>query len=81
MYAPQKHIQSILLILSLLVLSCVPVFSQEGYRKPPKEVLDILAAPVTPTMSLSPTRDNILLITGLRYPPLSDLAEPYKTAG
>ena len=76
MYAPQRHIHSILLILSLLVLSGVPAVSQEGYRKPPKEVLDILAAPVTPTMSLSPTRDNILLITGLRYPPLSDLAEP-----
>jgi dipeptidyl aminopeptidase/acylaminoacyl peptidase len=50
--------------------------AQQGYKKPPKEVLDILNAPVTPTASLNPTRDTILLSTGLRYPPLADLAMP-----
>lgn len=50
--------------------------AQTGYKKPPKEVLDILNAPVTPTASLSPTRDNILLATGLRNPPLADLSQP-----
>ena len=50
--------------------------AQEGYKKPPKEVLDILNAPVTPTASVSPARDNVLLLTGLRYPPLADLAQP-----
>src|SRR5215212_4946550 len=50
--------------------------AQQGYKKPPKEVLDILNAPVTPAASVSPTRDNILLSTGLRYPPLADLAQP-----
>jgi len=51
-------------------------FAQESYKKPPKEVLDILNAPVTPNASVSPARDNILLLTGLRYPPLADLAQP-----
>ena len=51
-------------------------FAQQGYKKPPKEVLDILNAPVTPGISVSPTRDNIILATGLRYPPLADLAQP-----
>src|SRR4026208_183166 len=50
--------------------------AQQGYKKPPKEVLDILNAPVTPGASVSPTRDNMLLSTGLRYPPLADLAQP-----
>ena len=50
--------------------------AQEGYKKPPKEVLDVLNAPVTPNASVSPARDNILLLTGLRYPPLADLAQP-----
>ena len=50
--------------------------AQQGYKKPPKEVLDILSAPVTPTASISPTRDMLLLATGLRYPPLADLAQP-----
>src|SRR5215204_4808192 len=51
-------------------------FAQQGYKKPPKEVLDILNAPVTPGASISPTRDNMLLTKALRYPPLADLAQP-----
>src|SRR3954451_18073267 len=51
-------------------------FAQQGYKKPPKEVLDILNAPVTPGISVSPARDTIILTTGLRYPPLADLALP-----
>src|SRR5215212_8610155 len=64
-----------LTILALLLFAGI-TFAQQGYKKPPKEVLDILNAPVTPTALLSPTRDNILLATGLRYPPLADLAQP-----
>src|SRR5215217_4467420 len=64
-----------LAILALLLITHTSV-AQQGYKKPPKEVLDILNAPVTPTASISPTRDNIILSTGLRYPPLADLAQP-----
>ena len=64
-----------LAILALLVIADVS-FAQQGYKKPPKEVLDILHAPVTPGASVSPTRDNIILTTGLRYPPLADLSQP-----
>ena len=60
----------------VLLLLANAVLAQEGYKKPPKEVLDILNAPVTPGVSLSPTRDNVMLSTGLRYPPLADLAQP-----
>lgn len=62
-------------ILALLLIVNV-ANAQQGYKKPPKEVLDILHAPVTPTASLGPARDNVLLLTGLRYPPLADLAQP-----
>jgi dipeptidyl aminopeptidase/acylaminoacyl peptidase len=67
-----------LFLSSILVLLLVAITSeaQQGYRKPPKEVLDILNAPVTPGVSVSPTRDNMLLSTALRYPPLADLAQP-----
>ena len=62
---------------SILVIACASIaLAQQGYKKPPKEVLEILNAPVTPTALVSPTRDNILLSTGLRYPPLADLAQP-----
>lgn len=59
-----------------LFLCATNTLAQQNYKKPPKEVLDILHAPVTPGASVSPTRDNILLTTGLRYPPLADLAQP-----
>jgi len=64
--------------LSLVLVLLLAGFAaaQEGYKKPPKEVLDILSAPVTPTGSVSPARDVMLLATGLRYPPLADLAQP-----
>jgi dipeptidyl aminopeptidase/acylaminoacyl peptidase len=64
-----------LAVLTLLLVANIN-FAQQGYRKPPKEVLDILNAPVTPTAWVSPTQDNMLLSTGLRYPPLADLAQP-----
>jgi dipeptidyl aminopeptidase/acylaminoacyl peptidase len=65
-----------LLVSLILVIAAVTTVAQQGYKKPPKEVLDILNAPVTPGASVSPTRDNMLLTTGLRYPPLADLAQP-----
>lgn len=61
--------------LAIVLLAGVS-FAQQGYKKPPKEVLDILNAPVTPGISVSPARDNVILTTGLRYPPLADLAQP-----
>jgi dipeptidyl aminopeptidase/acylaminoacyl peptidase len=67
-----------LLWLSIIVFAfaAITTRAQQGYKKPPKEVLDILNAPVTPGASVSPTRDNMLLSTSLRYPPLADLAQP-----
>ena len=64
-----------LAMFALLLVGDV-TFAQQGYKKPPKEVLDILNAPITPGISISPTRDNVVLATGLRYPPLADLAQP-----
>jgi dipeptidyl aminopeptidase/acylaminoacyl peptidase len=68
--------RSLIVSLILIVLGGLNANAQQGYKKPPKEVLDILNAPVTPGASVSPTRDNLLLATALRYPPLADLAQP-----
>ncbi|MFI5175335.1 MAG: prolyl oligopeptidase family serine peptidase, partial [Terriglobia bacterium] len=65
-------------LLSLLMLSLLTslICAVDVYQKPPKEVLDILNAPPTPTIHVSPTKDRLLLITTLRYPPISDLSQP-----
>ena len=62
--------------LALLLLLFNFAAAQEAYKKPPKEVLDVLNAPVTPLVSISPTRDLLMLATGVRYPPIADLAQP-----
>ena len=51
-------------------------FGQGTYKQPPKEIMDVLHAPLAPNTSVSPTRDRIALLEPLRYPPISELAEP-----
>jgi len=53
-----------------------------GYDLPPQHVLDVLHAPAPARPSLSPTRDNALLVSWVQYPPIAQVAEPYlKLAG
>jgi len=52
------------------------VFAQQKYEKPPQEILDVLNAPLPPSLFLSPTRDMIVLAQPMIYPAISDLAEP-----
>ena len=66
-------IRSLLLSGLSLPLLCA---AQTAYQQPPPEVLAILNAPVTPEVSLSPTRDRLLLIDHERYPSITELARP-----
>jgi dipeptidyl aminopeptidase/acylaminoacyl peptidase len=49
---------------------------EEKYHKAPDPIAEILEAPALPTVSLSPARDRLILAQGVRYPSISDLAEP-----
>src|SRR5829696_3497840 len=71
----RSHNRFRLAVLAVLLIADVS-FAQQGYKKPPKEVLDILNAPTTPAASVSPTRDNLLLLTTRGNLPLADLAQP-----
>src|SRR4029077_10579698 len=53
-------------------------FAQDsaGYQRPPQAITDILNAPPTPLVSLSPTREYLLLIDRESYPPIADVAAP-----
>jgi len=65
-----------------LSLSSVALFSAEPYRKPQKDVMDILNAPGTPTLSVSPTHNYALSATPVGYPPIAELAQPmHRIAG
>jgi dipeptidyl aminopeptidase/acylaminoacyl peptidase len=46
------------------------------YRRPAPAILQVLEAPPTPMVVLSPTRDFIVLVHTSRYPPIADVAAP-----
>ncbi|MEO6589592.1 MAG: S9 family peptidase, partial [Pyrinomonadaceae bacterium] len=71
-----KSLQKICFIILLNLLFALGVFAQGTYKKPPQNVVDVLNAPVTPSTSVSPAKDKIALLEPLRYPPISELAEP-----
>lgn len=60
----------------LTVLALCAISFAQGYKKPPANIQEILDAPAIPATSISPTRDKIALLEPLRYPPISDLAQP-----
>src|SRR5437762_6152952 len=47
-----------------------------GYRRPPKAVTDVLDAPPPPAVVVTPTRDRLLLVQGVRYPSVAEVAAP-----
>jgi dipeptidyl aminopeptidase/acylaminoacyl peptidase len=60
------------------VIVCIgsAAFGQGSYKQPPKAVQDVLDAPAIPFTSVSPGRDKIALFDQLRYPPISEFAQP-----
>ena len=63
-------------IVILLSVTALVLSAAETYQKPPKPILDVMNAPVTPTLQLSPTRDFALQSQTIPYPPIAELAEP-----
>jgi dipeptidyl aminopeptidase/acylaminoacyl peptidase len=73
------RIKNRLIIYLLGAALLAPSFSghaQTPYQKPPKAVLDVLDAPESAFVSVSPSRDKMLLATPVRYPSIAELAEP-----
>ncbi|MDP8979167.1 MAG: prolyl oligopeptidase family serine peptidase [Acidobacteriota bacterium] len=64
-------------IRTLIFLAALSLSAAElTYQKPPQVVEDVLNAPATPVLSLSPARTHVILAQPLRYPPIADLAQP-----
>ena len=59
-----------------LALWSAPVFAQQGYQKPPQEVLDVLNAPLPPSPFRSPDNREVVFAQWVRYPAIADLAQP-----
>src|SRR5580700_8168619 len=69
-------------VLLAFCLSSLTLFAAEPYRKPQKDVMDILNAPGTPTLSVNPNHSYALSATPIRYPSIAELAQPmHRIAG
>ena len=67
-----KSALSFLVLLSMVM--ALP--AQEKYSKPPKDIEAVLTAQQSPTVSVNPTHDYMMLEQGQRYPSIADLSEP-----
>ena len=68
-----KKILSVFFILALL--GCF-AFSQEPYKLPPKEVIDIVDTPPLPRASMNPTGDLMLLSESESMPSIAYMSQP-----
>ena len=66
-----------LAVLCAALLAFVPALTaQEPYKLPPKEIIDIVDAPPTPMVSMSPAGDIMALIDRESMPSIAYLSEP-----
>src|SRR5690554_2443566 len=74
-----KNISPLLYTLFLVLLNVqTPVIAQEisGYQLPPKAILELVNAPVTPSVSFSRTGELMLILERPGYAPIEDLSHP-----
>src|ERR1700736_5383466 len=45
-----------------------PAEAKSGYNQPPKNILDVMHAPLPPDPSVSPAHDTMLLVSWQSYP-------------
>ena len=70
--------RSIRLTAVLLLVAFPPLLpgQQQGYRQPPSPIADILDAPQTPAVFVSPDRSWLLLAERASLPTIAELSEP-----
>ncbi len=68
--------KNILLSVVFVITFGLVAFGQGTYMAPPKEIMDVLNAPAIPATGISPSRDKIVMLEPLRYPPIADLSQP-----
>ena len=66
----------ILLAVLFVASLSVTLEAQEPYQKPPQAILDVLNAPQTPQVSISPGRDLMILAEPPGYSTIADHAQP-----
>ena len=69
-----NHLSTGLVVLTLIL--AVPAAAQDGYQTPPPQLAQLVDAPTTPAVNLSPDRGLMLLMEQPGLPAIAELAEP-----
>lgn len=61
----------------MLLLSCSLMFAQKntGYQTPPKAIADLIDAPLTPVVSISPNKETMLLLSRPSMPSIEEVTQ------
>ncbi len=70
-----------IVIATFCLFLSVATFAQSGYKLPPKEIVDIIDAPATPAVRVSPTKEAMLYINISTNPDIEILAQPILRIG
>lgn len=65
-----------LLLATTMAASALMQAEDFPYHQPSKEIQEVLSAPPTPQISVSPRGDYAILMQGVRYPPIAEVAQP-----
>lgn len=60
----------------LLFVSSAKLFAQEGYKTPPKEIMDLILVKPTPNVSIDDKAEWMLFTQSNSYPSIEELAQP-----
>ena len=60
----------------LLLVSSAKLFAQDGYKTPPKEIMDLVLVKPTPNVSLDDKAEWMLFTQSNSYPSVEELARP-----
>ncbi len=71
-----KKIARLLSIFVFCLLFSSASFAQDSYRKPPKDIMDVLNAQPFPQTSVSPAKDKIMMLEPAIYPSIAELSQP-----
>ncbi len=66
---------------AFFALLCTPLLVTAQYQKPPQIILDVLNAPRTPGIVVSPAKDQGLLTERVTNPPIAEVARPMLRIG
>ena len=64
------------LLFLLLLVSSAKLFAQDGYKTPPKDIMDLILVKPTPNVSLDDKAEWMLFSQSNSYPSIEELAQP-----